>query len=82
MADDIRMVDWWDGLSESEQRQWCRAGANDHITSTMSDTVPVEHYDSGPNEWLTAHGTDANGAAHWHLATGFKEFLTRQCHPE
>jgi hypothetical protein len=84
MADDIRMLDWWDGLSEREQREWCASTGTGKITSAMLDAVPVEHQGSGPNEWLTrpTQGGQTTGAGEpWSLAHTFKRFITRQCHP-
>ena len=88
MADDIRMLDWWNGLSEREQREWCSSTGSGKITSAMLDAVPVEHQGSGPNEWLTRPTEVADTsiparppAEPWRLASTFKEFINRQCHP-
>jgi hypothetical protein len=83
MADDIRMLDWWNGLSEREHQVWCASTGSGKITSGMLNTVPVEHQGRGPNEWLTLpEGVDvADSPAQWSLASTFKRFINRQCHP-
>lgn len=73
MTDDGRMLRWWDGLTDADRDEWCRALAADDVSEPLAATL-----DGLRSEWLA--GAEAASAAYG-FQPGFRVFLESRCGP-